>query len=86
MLDFDGHSGHLLMQRGNVVLTRQNVTLKLLNLIVEHEFELFKLLSFLLELNDPGIFVLNSGPSGVKLCLLSLNLVLGVIDGCVEGA
>ena len=39
-----------LLQAGNLHLTRGNITLKLLNLIVKHELELFQLLCLFLQL------------------------------------
>ena len=57
VLHFDLHLVNLLMERSNVVFTRQDVTLELLDLVIEDEFELFKLLSLLLEFNDATIFV-----------------------------
>ena len=40
MLDFDLHLVDLLVERSNVILARQNVTLQLLDLVIEYEFEL----------------------------------------------
>lgn len=84
MLHLDSHLGDLLVQGGYIVLTGQNVTLQLLDLVVEHELKLLQLLSLFLEFDDSGILILNCGPSGVEFRLLSLNLILVVVDGSVE--
>ena len=51
------------MKRGDVVLTRKNIALQFLDLVIENEFKLLKLLCLLLQLDDSGIFVLNRGTS-----------------------
>ena len=54
------HLVHLLVEGCDIVLTGQDISLELLDLVIEHKFELFKLLSFLLKLNDAIVFVVNS--------------------------
>lgn len=51
------------MERGDVVLTRKDIALQFLDFVIENEFELLKLLSLLLQLDDSGIFVLNCSTS-----------------------
>ena len=80
------HLVDLLVQAGNIVLTRQDISLQLLDLVVKDEFELLQLLCLLLQLDDAGILVLNGRSSGLKFGLLSLDLALQLIDGDVEGA
>ena len=51
------------MERGDVVLTRKDIALQFLDFVIENEFELLKLLSLFLQLDDSGIFVLNCSTS-----------------------
>ena len=60
MLNLNLHLVDLLVQRRNVVFSGQNISLELLDFVIKHEFELFKLLSFLLKLNNAIVFVVNS--------------------------
>ena len=83
---FDLHLVHLLVEGGDVVLTRQDIALQLLDLVIEDEFELFELLGLLLEFDDAAILVFDRRSSRLELSFLSLDLVFEVVDGDVEGA
>lgn len=74
------------MQRCNVVLSRQNITLQFLNLVIEYEFELLKLLGLFLEFNNASVLVLNRCCSRLKFSLLSQDGVLVLNDSLVEDA
>ena len=86
VFNLDLHLVNLLVEGGDVVLARQNVSLQLLNLVVKHEFELLELLSLLFQLDNPGVFVLNSGSPRLKFILLGLDLILELNDSLVEGS
>ena len=51
------------MERGDVVLTRKDITLQFFDLVIENEFKLLKLLCLLLQLYYPSIFILYGGTS-----------------------
>lgn len=61
MLELLSHLVGLLVELLNFDLSRSDFTFQLLNLVIEDEFEFFKFLSFLLEIIDSLIFVLNGG-------------------------
>ena len=61
MLNFDLHLIDLFVQRGDIVFTRKDIALQLLDLIIKHELELFELLRLLFELNNAGILVFDGG-------------------------
>lgn len=83
---FDLHLVDLLMQAGDVVFTRQDISLQLFDLIIKHELEFLKLLRLFLQLDDAEILVLNRGASRLQLGLLCLNLTLELVDGDIESA
>lgn len=86
VFDLDLHLVDLLVEGGDVVFARQNVSLQLLDLVVKHELELLELLSLLFQLNNSSILVLNSSPPRLKFIFLGLNLILELYDGLVEGS
>ena len=61
MLELLSHLVGLLVELLNFDLSGSDFTFQLLNLVIEDEFEFFKFLSFLLEIIDSLIFVLNGG-------------------------
>lgn len=73
----------LFIEHLNFKLTWPNVSLKFLDLIVEHKLEFLKLLSFLLEINDSLIFVLNGCVTLLELTFLTLNLLLEITSALV---
>ena len=86
VLHLDLHLVDTLVQGSNIVLTGQNISLELLDLVIKHKLELFKLLRLLLKLDDACVLVLNRGSSRLELLLLGLNLVLVVLDVLLEGS
>lgn len=65
------HLVGLLVKRLDLELSWTDVTLQLLDLVVENEFEFFKLLSLLLEINDTFVFVLDGLLSFLELIVLA---------------
>ena len=61
VLHFNLHLIDLFVERGDIVFTGKDVALKLLDLIIKHELELFELLRLLFELNNAGILVFDGG-------------------------
>ena len=59
VLYFDLHPVDLVVELSDVCFSWQYVSLELFDLVVEHEFELLKLLSLLFELDDPDVFLFN---------------------------
>ena len=86
VLHFDLHLVDLLVKRRNVVFSGQNVSLQLLDLVVEHEFKFLEFLRLLFQLNDTSVFVFNGRSSRLKLCFLGFNLVFQVVDCQVKSA
>ena len=61
VLHFNLHLIDLFVERGDIVFTGKDIALKLLDLIIKHELELFELLRLLFELNNAGILVFDGG-------------------------
>jgi len=57
VLEFLSHLVGLLVEHLNFKFSRTNVSLKLLDLVIQDKFEFLKLLSLLLEINDSLVFV-----------------------------
>lgn len=87
VLQFLAHLVRLLVELLNFDFSRPNISLELLDLIIKYELELFKLLSFLLKVDNSLIFVLDGGISLTNFTLLTLNLLLeivGILEELVE--
>jgi len=72
------HLVGLLIELLDVELPWPNISLQLLDLVVEHELELLKLLGLLLEVNDSVILVLDGSISFLELTNLTLDLLLEI--------
>ena len=79
VLELLAHLVCLLVEFLNLDLSGTNISLQFLDLVVEYELELFKLLGLLLEIDDSLIFVLNGGISLRDFTLLTLNLLLEIV-------
>lgn len=75
MLKLLSHLVCLFIELLDLNLTGSNITLKFLNLIVEHELKLLKLLRFLLQIVYSLILVPNRGLSLLYLALLRVDLL-----------
>ena len=64
----------LLVQLLDLYLLRANVALQLLDLVIENELELFKLLDLFLELLNLDVFLLNRGDAGLVVLFKSRNV------------
>ena len=74
MLLFRSHLGSLFIQFLDLNLFWANVTLQLLDLVIENKFELFKLLNLLLQLRDLDVFLLNCIYPCSELLLTSMDI------------
>ena len=74
------HSVGLLLKFVELLLTGTDITLQLLNLVVEHKLELLQLLGLLLEVVNPLVFVANGGLALGEFTLLALNVGLQVLS------
>jgi len=82
------HLISLLVQLLNLDLSWTNVSFELLDLVIKHEFEFFKLLNFLLEVQNSNLFLLKGHVSLSNLGLLQLDVLLEldlVLLLCLEG-
>ena len=68
MLLLRSHLVSLLVQFLDLDFSGSNVSLQLFDLVVQHEFELFKLLDFLLEVQNPNLFLVQGD---IPLCNFS---------------
>ena len=84
MLNFDLHLIDLFVQRGDIVFTRKDVTLQLLDLIIKHKLELFEFLRLLFEFNNASILVFDGSSTRSQFTLLVLNLVFELKNGLVK--
>lgn len=87
VLELLTHLIRLLIELLNLDFSRPNISLQLLDLVIKYELELFKLLSFLLEIDNSLIFVLDGRISFLNFRPLTLNLrleIAGVLEELVE--
>ena len=75
MLKLLSHLVCLFIELLDLNFTGSNVTLKFLNLVIEHELELLKLLCFLLQIVDSLILVTDGSFSLLDLTLLRVDLL-----------
>jgi hypothetical protein len=78
-LEFLAHFVGLLVELLDLKLSWPNVSLQLLNLVVEHELELFKLLGLLSQIINSLVLVFDGSGSLLQLTLLRLNGLLQVV-------
>ena len=78
MSELLSHLVSLLIELLDVKFSWSNISLQLLNLVIEHKLELFKLLGFLLEVNNSVILVLDGSISFLELTNLTLDLLLEI--------
>jgi len=84
MLQLLPHLVRRLVQSLNFKLTWSDISLQLLDFIIQDELELFKLLRLLFEINDSPIFILDGGITLLKLANLADNLLLKLVGGVVQ--
>lgn len=84
MFQFLSHFIGCLIQCLNFKFTRANVSLQFLDLIIKYELELFQLLRFLSEINNPPVFVFDGGITLFELTNLADDLLLQLVGGVVE--
>jgi hypothetical protein len=70
----------LLIQGLNLELSWTDISLQLLDLIIEHKLELLQLLGLLLEIDDALVLVFDGLVSLLQLVLLTLDLLLQLAD------
>jgi hypothetical protein len=70
----------LLIQGLNLELSWTDISLQLLDLIIEHKLELLQLLGLLLEIDDTLVLVFDGLVSLLQLVLLTLDLLLQLTD------
>jgi hypothetical protein len=83
MLELLPHDVGLLLKFLNFYLSRSDISLQLLDFVIQNELEFLKLLSLLLQVNNSLIFVLDGGFSLTELRLLRNNLLLQVVCALV---
>lgn len=69
----------MLVKLLDLYLLWANISLELLNFVIEHKFELFKLLDLLLKLLDLDIFLLNSSNSCLILRFTSMDVTANLL-------
>ena len=79
MLLLTAHLIRLLIQLLNFDLLRADIPFQLLDLVVEHEFELLEFLDFLLELADLNVFLFDSLDPGLEHLLLSSDVTFDLL-------
>ena len=72
------HSVGIFLQFINLIASRSDVSAQLLDFVVKHEFELFQLLGFLLQVVDSFVLITNCQVAFVKLFFLRLEVSLEV--------
>jgi len=81
MLQLLSHLVGLLVQLLDLKFSWPDISFELLDFVIEHELELLQLLSLLLEVNDPPIFVFNRSASLFELTFLAFNLLFQIAGG-----
>lgn len=84
VLQLLSHDIGLLLELLNFNFSWTDISLELLDLVIQDELELFKLLSFLSQVMDSLVFVLDGGFSLTQLRLLTDNLLLEIVGGLVK--
>eukprot|EP00356_Strombidium_inclinatum_P008187 CAMPEP_0170487790 /NCGR_PEP_ID=MMETSP0208-20121228/6521_1 /TAXON_ID=197538 /ORGANISM="Strombidium inclinatum, Strain S3" /LENGTH=383 /DNA_ID=CAMNT_0010762185 /DNA_START=120 /DNA_END=1273 /DNA_ORIENTATION=+ len=84
VLELLSHLVCLLIEVGDFLLSGANVSLELFNFIIEHELELFKFLSLLLQVDNSLVLILYSSISLLELADLTLDLLFEVVGALEE--